>query len=133
MPRQAGSKSSRVKSERPETQKSKAISGLASGMDRMKEVVQERKPSWTFLSNHAHVLLVLAGDPEIKLREVAERVGITERAVQRIITDLKAGRYIETERRGRGCRYRLHPELPLRHPVEAHRSVAHLLALILGS
>jgi DNA-binding MarR family transcriptional regulator len=93
----------------------------------------ERKPSWTFLSNHAHVLLVLAGDPEVKLREIAERVGITERAVQRIVTDLKDGRYIEIERLGRRSRYRLHPELPLRHPVEAHRNVAHLLALILGS
>jgi DNA-binding MarR family transcriptional regulator len=88
-------------------------------------------PQWTFLSNHAHVLLLLAKDPEIRLREVAEKVGITERAVQRIVADLEAGNYIERERNGRRNRYLIHPELPLRHPVEAHRKVARLLALIL--
>ena len=89
--------------------------------------------SWTFLSNHAHVLLVLSRDPDIRVREVAQRVGITERAVQRIIADLEEGRYIERERHGRRNRYRIHAELPLRHPVESHRRVADLIQLILGS
>ena len=80
-------------------------------------------PSWTFLSNHAHVLLMIARDPEVKLRDVATEVGITERAVQRIVADLEAGSYIERERVGRRNRYKVHPELPLRHPVEAHRDV----------
>lgn len=96
----------------------------------------EAKPGrsqWTFLSNHAHVLLLLARDPEIRLRDVAVTVGITERAVQRIVADLEAGRYIERERLGRRNRYRVHPELPLRHPIEAHRRIASLIALVVDS
>lgn len=85
---------------------------------------------WTFLSNHAHVLLLLARDPEIRLREVAGTVGITERAVQRIVADLEQGRYIERERLGRRNRYRVHPEMPLRHPIEAHRRIASLISLV---
>lgn len=100
-----------------------------------------RKPSppqaataaWTFLTNHAHVLLLIARDPEIRLRDVAEQVGITERAVQRIIADLEAGRYIERERWGRRNRYHVDPKLPLRHPVEAHRTVGALMGLILDT
>jgi len=86
---------------------------------------------WTFLSNHAHVLLCITREPEIRLRDVAEQVGITERAVQRIIADLEAGQYLERVRSGRRNRYVVHPELPLRHPVEAHRDVGALLALVL--
>jgi DNA-binding IclR family transcriptional regulator len=88
---------------------------------------------WTFLSNHAHVLLLIAKDPEVLLRDVAGRVGITERAVQRIVADLEAGRYIERERLGRRNRYRVHPELPLRHPIEAHRRIASLIALVVDA
>jgi len=91
------------------------------------------RAGWTSLSNHAHVLLLIAKDPEILLREVAARVGITERAVQRIVADLEAGRYIERERRGRCNRYRVHPELPLRHPIEAHRRIASLISLVVDS
>ena len=87
---------------------------------------------WTFLSNHAHVLLLLAKDPDLRLREIAEQVGITERAVQRIVTDLEQDRYIEREKVGRRNRYRVHPELPLRHPLEAHRKIASLISLVLG-
>lgn len=88
------------------------------------------RAQWTFLSNHAHVLLLLARDPEIRLRDVADVVGITERAVQRIVADLEEGRYIERERIGRRNRYRVHPEMPLRHPIEAHRRIASLIALV---
>jgi DNA-binding transcriptional ArsR family regulator len=87
--------------------------------------------AWTFLSNHAHVLLLLARDPEIRLRDVSERVGITERAVQRIVADLEAAHYIERERQGRRNRYRVHPEMPLRHPVEAHRRIGSLIAMVI--
>ena len=76
------------------------------------------------------MLLLLARDPEVRLREVALRVGITERAVQRIVADLEAGRYIERERSGRRNRYRVHPEMPLRHPIEAHRRIASLISLV---
>lgn len=86
---------------------------------------------WTFLSNHAHVLLCIAREPEIRLRDVAERVGITERAVQRIVADLESAHYLERSRSGRRNRYEVHPELPLRHPVEAHRDVGALLSLVL--
>lgn len=88
------------------------------------------RPRWTFLSNHAHVLLLLAKDPDIRLRDVATRVGITERAVQRIVADLEEESYIERERTGRRNRYKVHPELPLRHPVEAHRRIGSLIALV---
>lgn len=89
-------------------------------------------PDWTFLSNHAHVLLCIAREPEVRLREVAERVGITERAVQRIVADLEEGGYLSRAREGRRNRYEVHADRPLRHPVEAHREVRVLLDLILG-
>ena len=85
---------------------------------------------WTFLTNHAHVLALLHEDPEKVLREVAAEVGITERAVQRIIRELEAGGFIERERVGRQNRYRVLVDQPLRHPVEAHRTIGDLLQLI---
>jgi DNA-binding MarR family transcriptional regulator len=87
---------------------------------------------WTFLSNHAHVLLCIAAEPEIRLRDVAERVGITERAVQRIVADLSDAGYLSREREGRRNRYQVHTDLPLRHPVEAHREIRDLIELVLG-
>jgi DNA-binding transcriptional ArsR family regulator len=86
---------------------------------------------WTFLTNHAHVLLCLASDPELRLRDVAARVGITERAVQHIVADLEAAGMLTRTREGRRNRYALHAERPLRHPVEAHRTVADLVNLVL--
>lgn len=102
-------------------------------MARKQEPAPPPTATWTFLTNHAHVLLLLAGDPDIRLRDVADRVGITERAVQRIVADLEAGRYIERQRYGRRNRYRVDPQRPLRHPVEAHQTVGALMALILDS
>jgi DNA-binding transcriptional ArsR family regulator len=87
---------------------------------------------WTFLSNHAYVLLCIAQEPEIRLRDVAERVGITQRAVQRIVSDLEKGGYLSRAREGRRNRYALHADRPFRHPVSAHRDVSLLLELILG-
>jgi DNA-binding Lrp family transcriptional regulator len=86
---------------------------------------------WTFLSNHGHVLVCLALDPKTRLRDVAARVGITERAVQKIVGDLEAAGIVVRERRGRRNAYRLDVSVPLRHPLEAHRSVGTLLAVIL--
>lgn len=85
---------------------------------------------WTFLTNHAHVLLCIARDPGIRLREVAERVGITERAAQRIVRDLVEAGYITRKRVGRRNTYEIHPERPLRHPVEQAHSVGELFRLI---
>lgn len=86
--------------------------------------------SWTFLTNHAHVLLLLAQNPEELLRQVAARVGITERAVQRIVADLEAARVLERAKVGRRNRYTIHGHVRLRHPIEAHRSVGDLIDLV---
>lgn len=88
--------------------------------------------SWTFLTNHSHVLLCLVQDPEARMRDVAERVGITERAVQRIVSELEAAGYVERIREGRRNRYEVNGDLPLRHAVEGHRNLNALIKLILG-
>lgn len=88
------------------------------------------KPGWTFLTNHAHVLLCIAADPDARGRDLAERVGITERSAQSIVADLVDAGYLTRERVGRRNRYRLHPDLPLRHPVEQGNQVAELLRLV---
>ena len=88
---------------------------------------------WTFLTNHAHVLFCIAQDPEVRLRDVAARVGITERAVQRIVTDLEAAGYLLVAKEGRRNRYTVHDDLPLRHPIERHRSVRSLIGLVSGA
>jgi len=87
-------------------------------------------PAWTFLTNHSHVLLCLAGNPDMLLRDVADAVGITERAVQKIVTDLSEAGVLFREKVGRRNHYRINPEIPLRHPVEKHRQVADILKLI---
>lgn len=86
--------------------------------------------TWTFLTNHAHVLLCLARDPEARLRDVAALVGITERATQRIVAELEEDGYLEKEREGRRNRYRLDPDRPLRHPLEADHAVGEVLDVL---
>lgn len=85
---------------------------------------------WTFLTNHAHVLVLLSRSPSLVLREVALQVGITERAVQRIIADLEAGNIIDREKIGRQNHYRIRVDQPLRHPIESQRTIGELLALL---
>jgi len=85
--------------------------------------------NWTFLSNHGHVLICLAQNPEMRLRDIAIAVGITERAVIRIITELEDGGYVSKERIGRRNRYTVKADKPLRHPLEAHHSVKTILSL----
>jgi DNA-binding IclR family transcriptional regulator len=85
---------------------------------------------WTFLTNHAHVLLSIASDPELRLRDIAEGVGITERAVQRIVGSLVADGYLVRARVGRRSRYEIKADLPLRHQVESHHTVAELVDLL---
>ncbi|HET8724033.1 MAG TPA: winged helix-turn-helix domain-containing protein [Anaeromyxobacteraceae bacterium] len=87
-------------------------------------------PGWTFLSNHGHVLVCLARDPDVRVREIATRVGISERAVLRILGELEEAGYVRRIREGRRTRYALQAGLPLRHPVEAHRSVGDLVAAV---
>jgi hypothetical protein len=87
---------------------------------------------WTFLTNHAHVLFCLADQPEdARVRDVAVRVGITERAVQRILGELEDAGYIQRSRVGRRNVYVVDDSLPLRHPIEGHRRVSDLLRLVL--
>ncbi len=87
-------------------------------------------PRWTFLTNHGHVLLCLAHAPELRLRDVAIQVGVTERAVQRIVADLVEGGYLTRRRAGRQNEYEIDVDLPLRHPVEAHQTVRTLMTLV---
>jgi DNA-binding Lrp family transcriptional regulator len=85
---------------------------------------------WTFLTNHGHILLAIAEDPGIRMRDAARRVGITERAAQRIIADLLEEGYLSREKVGRRNRYELHGDLPLRHPLAGGSSVSVLLKLV---
>ncbi len=88
-----------------------------------------RTMRWTFLTNHAHVLLCLARSPELRLRDVAVVVGVTERAVQRIIADLEEAGYLTRSRHGRQNQYEIEHDRPLRHPVEAHQTVRSLIRM----
>lgn len=90
-------------------------------------------PGWTFLSNHGHVLVFLNRQPDARLRDIASAVGITERAVQRILADLERAKLVRAVRVGRRNHYQIDARQPLRHPIEAHRSVADLLALLGGA
>ena len=87
---------------------------------------------WTFLSNHGRVLLTLAEDPDVRLRDIAQRVGITERAAQMIVADLEAAGYISKHREGRRNRYVVHPRKRFRHPHEAGHQVGELLSIFSG-
>ena len=87
-------------------------------------------PRWTFLTNHSHVLILLAQDPTMVLREVAARIGITERAVQRIVAELEQDGFISHERAGRRNTYRINADRRLRHPIEEHRTIGDLVELI---
>ena len=93
---------------------------------------REPEPAWTFLTNHAHVLLCIAREPQTRMRDVAHLVGITERAVQRIVAELEEAGYVERIRHGRRNRYEVRTKLPLRHPIERHKRVSSLIELVLG-
>lgn len=88
-------------------------------------------PTWTFFSNHAHVLVSLAKDPHARLRDVAEEVGITERAVQSIVAQLEEAGILTKERDGRRNHYTIDESVPLRHPLEEHKTVGSLLKMVL--
>lgn len=85
---------------------------------------------WTFLTNHALVLLCVAADPGVRVRDLADQVGITERAAQRILSELVEAGYIDKERIGRRNLYQVHPERSLRHPLQRQHTVGELLGLL---
>jgi predicted transcriptional regulator len=88
--------------------------------------------SWTFLTNHARVLLSISRDPGIRLRDIAARVGITERSAYAIVQDLAEAGYITKEKDGRRNRYRIETDLPLPEPSSQERTVGEVLALLAG-
>ncbi len=90
---------------------------------------QRRAASWSFLSNHAHVLLCISSHGNLRLREVADRIGLTERAVQRIVADLEQAGYLSRSKDGRRNCYQLHQQQPLAHPLESHCTLANILTL----
>jgi hypothetical protein len=92
-----------------------------------------QNPGWTFFSNHGHVLLCLAADPQLALRDVSQSVGITERSVQRIVGELEEGGYLVRTREGRRNRYVIRRSVPLRHPIEMHKRIGDLIDLVLES
>ncbi|MGY1770985.1 winged helix-turn-helix domain-containing protein [Blastococcus sp. SYSU D00813] len=92
---------------------------------------EDRRPTWTFLTNHGHVLLAVAADPDARVAELAERVGITPRAVLAVLRDLAEGGYVTRTRRGRRTHYEVARHRPFRHPAEAHREVDDLVAIFL--
>lgn len=83
--------------------------------------------SWTFLTNHSHVLICLRRDPQMRLRDLADAVGITERAVQGIVKDLEDGGCLTRHREGRRNRYVITDDRPMRHRVERSHVVGELL------
>ncbi len=88
--------------------------------------------TWTFLTNHSHVLFAISKTPDIRIREIAALVGITERAVLRIIQDLVEAGFVVIEKVGRENRYSVTSDVPLRHPLEQHRKVSELLEMLTG-
>ena len=92
--------------------------------------MQRDQRSWTFLSNHAHVLVCISEESDIRIRHIALRVGITERAASSIVADLEHDGYLTRVKKGRHNEYVVHGSQPLRHPVEQHHNIGELLQLL---
>ena len=93
-------------------------------------VTVQAERNWKFLSNHAQVLLCIAGDPDMRLRDIAQQVGITERATHRIVDELVETGYVARSRRGRRNQYAIALHLPLADPVAGNQKVGDLLRLL---
>lgn len=92
--------------------------------------LRREEQSWTFLSNHGHVYLLIAKKRDLTVREIALKVGITERSVQKIIFDLEADNYIKRDKVGRSNNYKIIPRQTLRHPLEKNVKTKDLVQLI---
>lgn len=90
----------------------------------------KEKPQWDFLTNHAHVLVCVARDPGARLRDIADAVGITERATHRILSELVDGGYVIREKEGRRNRYEVVATSPLPHPLVERRELGELLDVL---
>ena len=84
---------------------------------------------WTFLSNHGHVLIYLARNPESRIRDLATAIGLTERAVLGIVNDLENEGYVSVEKIGRRNKYQVHKKLKFRHSMESHKSIGDLIKI----
>ena len=89
--------------------------------------------NWTFLTNHARVLLCIASDPGVRLRDIAASLGITERSAYGIVTDLAEAGYVVKQKTGRRNRYQIQAHLPLPEPSSQERTVGDVLALLAGT
>lgn len=88
---------------------------------------------WSFLTNHARVLVCIAHDPGVRLRDIAAAVSITERTAYGIVTDLTAAGYVVKDRQGRRNRYQIQAHLPMREAVNRERTIGEVLALLVGT
>jgi predicted ArsR family transcriptional regulator len=88
---------------------------------------------WSFLTNHARVLLCISHDPGVRLREIAEKVGVTERTAYGIVTDLTAAGYVVKQKDGRRNRYQIQAHLPLPETDSRERTIGEVLALLAGA
>jgi len=93
-------------------------------------MAEDTTPRWAFLTNHARALICIARDPGARLREIGDRVGITERAAHRIVAELLAAGYITRTRNGRRNRYTINPDLPLPDPIVGGQNVGDLLTVL---
>jgi DNA-binding MarR family transcriptional regulator len=93
------------------------------------QAASDQKP-WRFLTNHTQVLLAIARDPDVRLRDIAGMVGVTERAAQRIVADLIESGYVKRERIGRRNRYRVNREIEMRHRQQLGHEIGPLLDLL---
>jgi len=93
-------------------------------------MVTDGTPGWTFLTNHAQVLVCIAADPGVRLREIGARVGITERAAHRIVVDLAAAGYITRQRNGRRTQYTINAHLQVDDPIAREQNVGQLLEIL---
>lgn len=87
-------------------------------------------PRWTFVTNHTQVLLCIARDPDVRLRDIATRIGITERATQRILADLVDAGYVKRRRQGRRNSYTVNPDMRMRHPAQTGHDIGEVLDIL---
>lgn len=93
-------------------------------------MTRPERPPWTLLTNHGHVLLAVAAQPDARVADVAAQVGITPRATLSILRDLEDAGYVARSRSGRRTHYAVNPERPFRHPSTATHQVGELIALL---
>jgi DNA-binding transcriptional ArsR family regulator len=100
------------------------------GVEMDSTVADGERPSWMFLTNHAHVLIAISRNPELRQRDISRLVGVTEGAVQRILHELEDAGYLRRERIGRRNRYEIDTDRPLRHPLERDHTIADVLGAL---